>query len=293
MIEMTHDSANTFSGYSVPLFVYPNPNSNISKTLLIGPALGLSASYYQPFALALAERGYHCVIMEQRGHGKSAVRPSHQNNWGFGEWLSEDIPTTIAWISQRFPDTDIVPIGHSISGHLFSCYAGLHPNVFNQIILVACVSPWMKAYNGERGTQLQLLYYTLPLVQTILGYYPGKAYGFGGTEARGMMQSWRALAKENRYVANGIEQDLDNSLSHFQGQLLSLRMEHDNLASEKSYEAVLKKFSAAAIDRIIIDSATAGFNIDHFRWARKPEATIKVIDEWLKKNRSQNQESAK
>ena len=279
---MTYENAITSSGYAVPLFVYPNPNSNISKTLLIGPALGLSASYYQPFALALAERGYHCVIMEQRGHGESALRPSHKSNWGFGEWLSEDIPSTIAWINARFPDTDIVPIGHSISGHLFSCYAGLYPNTFKKIILITCVSPWIKAYNGERGMRLQFLCYTLPIVQTILGYYPGKTYGFGGTEARGMMQSWRELAKENRYVANGIEQDLNKSLSHFQGQLLSLRMEHDNLASDKAYEVVLDKFNSATIDRIVIDSATAGFNIDHFRWARKPEASTNAIDEWLK-----------
>ncbi|MFY0026533.1 alpha/beta hydrolase, partial [Acinetobacter baumannii] len=67
------------------------------------PALGVAARFYDTLAESLRQQGLAVLVMEQRGHGDSAVRASRRQDHGFREALSEDIPALLDWLHTRTP----------------------------------------------------------------------------------------------------------------------------------------------------------------------------------------------
>ena len=275
----------TPSGYSLPLTLFRAVESPEETSLLLLPALGMAASFYQPIAEALARQGIHTVLMEQRGHGNSSLRASHRCDFGFREWLEEDIPISIEWVRTQCPGTTITLMGHSLGGHLATCYLGLHannPSAPERLVLTACGTPWAGAYQRKLRWQIRLLRHLIPPLTLILGYFPGDLLGFGGREARRLMRDWRRIVPANRYSAEGMEQDLDAGITRYRGSVLGIRFESDAMAPEKATQAVLDKFTAAKVDSMLLDAGTLGCKADHFRWARHPDAVATAIANWIR-----------
>ncbi len=275
--------------YQQPIAVLPAPESD--RTIVILPALGIRASFYKQFAKALNQHGFNAVLFEQRGYGRSALRASKQNNWGFLEWLVQDIPAVLNWVKAEFGD-EVALMGHSLGGHMAASYCALNPTKVSRLILPACGSPWAQAYRGKARFQIGLLYHLIPIMNVIFGYYNGKLTGFGGGEARGVMEDWRHLAKHNIYHAAGLGHDLDPLFQNFAGKLLSLRYTDDAFAPEAAVSAVLDKFIAADIEKCVLSASDfvaatkdgqaerATLQADHFSWAKRPEASVRAIADW-------------
>jgi len=65
------------------------------------------------------------------------------------------------------------------------------------------------------------------------------------------MQDWRALAKTNRYQANGFSDDLDCGIAQYSGPVLSLSLADDPFAPPASVDAVVDKFIAASVSNVL------------------------------------------
>jgi predicted alpha/beta hydrolase len=269
----------TKSSYQVPIQVIKA--NNASQTIIILPALGVSAGFYIPIAEELAIQGFNAVLFEQRGHGKSSIRASRKNNYGFKEWLDEDIPAVCDWIEEKLPSSEIVLFGHSLGGHLAACYAAIHPDKITRVILSACSTPWVGAYSGTIKWQLKLLNRLIPLAHLLFGYYPGKLLGFGGNEARTLMNDWRVLVSKNTYFAKNLDNNLETKVSLFSGKVLSLSFDADKIAPYKGIKAVNDKFKSASLEHRLFKSKKLGFPADHFKWARKPKQIATLIKSWL------------
>lgn len=283
------DGARTAGGYTVPLECYRAAGA-VTAILLL-PALGLAARFYRPMGQALAARGIHAVLFEQRGHGASAVRAGRAHDYGFREWLTEDIPAALDWMRNQFPDAEVVPMGHSLGGHLAACYVGLNPSAAGRLILTACGTPWAAAFQGGRRRQVQALYWLIPLLGAVLGYFPGDRLGFGGREARRLMRDWRKMVPDNRYHADGIAADLDAAVAGYAGAVLCVRGDADSMAPEPATEAVLDKLARATIRREVLRSDPPDFRADHFRWAREPDPAADLIARWLREPIAERAES--
>ena len=272
------------NGYKVPCAAFAAPGSQ--KTVIVLPALGVRATFYERFAHALNDQGFNAVLFEHRGYGKSAVRASRHCDWGFKECVENDVAAAYQWTEQQF-GPDIALLGHSLGGHMAMCYAGLNPQQLKKLILPACGSPWSGAYRGMAKFQISLLYYLIPVMNIVFGYYNGKLMGFGETEAGGVMQDWRHLAKSNTYFAAGVSTDIESSLSQFDGSVLSLRYSEDGLAPEAAVTATLSKIPKATIKKrvlspqdIMANASQSGLKADHFSWAKFPEASVSEIADW-------------
>jgi predicted alpha/beta hydrolase len=141
-------------------------------------------------------------------------------------------------------------------------------------------------FTGTTRRKLAFLCAMIPPVSALLGYYPGDKLGFGGREARTLMQDWRALAKTNRYQANGFSDDLDCGIAQYSGPVLSLSLADDPFAPPASVDAVVDKFIAASVSNVLLDEQTLGDRADHFRWVRSPAATVEQIICWHEKQQS-------
>lgn len=271
---------NTDSGDDLPLFLQPSGTAEPWGSVLVLPALGIRAEFYFDFARVLASHGLAVVIMEQRGHGASHLRASRSCNFGFREWLVEDIPTAIAAARAEAPGQRCLLLGHSMGGHLAAMYTGLHPEQVDGLVLNAVGTPWVGAYPMRARLALRFLGMMIPVTRLLLGYYPGNRLGFGGREARQLMADWRHMLTRNRYRARGVSDDLDKPLARYDGALLSLRYADDSFASERASRAVTDKFTKASIDYLCLSASEVGGRADHYGWARSPEVPASRIATW-------------
>lgn len=270
------------AGYTLPVNWYSAESA--SGSVILMAALGMGARFYQPLAQALQAAGLNVALLEQRGHGDSPWRPSHHCDWGFREALVNEIPVALDWVKSRSSGLPVYLMGHSLGGHYSAMAAGVYGEQIDGIILAACGSPWVGGFTGTTRRKLKVLCAIIPSVSALLGYYPGGRLGFGGREARTLMQDWLALAKTNRYQANGFSDDLDCGIAQYTGPVLSLRMADDAFAPPAAVEAVNEKFIAATVSNVLLDEQALGDSADHFRWARSPAAAVKEIVCWHEKN---------
>lgn len=261
---------------SVPLFVY-EPASEALANLIILPALGVPARFYSKLAEAAANAGFRAVLVEQRGHGESPIRPSRMNNWGFKETVSDDLPAVIEWVRERDQTIPLYLAGHSLGGHYAAMIAGLRPEAADGIILIACASPYIEAFAGRTKLSLRFLHLAIPASAIALGVYPGDRIGFGGREARGVMADWLALSKTNRYGGRGLPKDIDERIADYHGSLFVLKMARDPFAPEAGVRAVVDKFKNARIAEKKLTESDIGDHADHFRWAKTPLATVREL----------------
>ncbi|NND83468.1 MAG: alpha/beta fold hydrolase [Gammaproteobacteria bacterium] len=270
----------TESGYEVPLTLYESILGRGWASVLILPALGISGEFYEAVAQDLAERGMDAVIMEQRGYGRSAIRPSRASNYGFREYLEDDIPAVLDWINENLKGEPVL-MGHSLGGHLATLYASLNPLQVNKLILVATGSPWHALYEKKMAGRIRALTRIIPVVTAIGGRYNGKRIGFGGMEGSQLMRDWRKLAKHNTYRAKGMEVVFDPLIKAWRGNVLSVRYAQDQMAPQRPVEALNDMFWSAQVRRELLTEANIGKPADHFNWAREPLATVNAITTWL------------
>lgn len=274
------------AGYTLPVNWYSAESA--SGSVILMAALGMGARFYQPLAQALQAAGLNVALLEQRGHGDSPWRPSHHCDWGFREALVNEIPVALDWVKSRSSSLPVYLMGHSLGGHYSAMAAGVYGEQIDGIILAACGSPWLGGFTGKTRRKLKFLCAMIPPASALLGYYPGDKLGFGGREARTLMQDWLTLAKTNRYQANGFSDDLDCGIAQYSGPVLSLRMADDAFAPPASVEAVNEKFIAATVSNVLLDKQALNDRADHFRWARSPAAAVKKIVRWHEKNGAEN-----
>lgn len=269
----------TPSGYRVP--IQWQAGGDGAPVVLIMAALGAPARLYENLAEALGDQGFNVVLLEQRGHGESALRASRECDWGFAEVLTNDLPAVFDWIGNQVPGAPLYLLGHSLGGHYSAIMAGRFPERIAGVIVVATGSPWWRAFEGKFRFQIRLLVNLLPFITLLAGYYPGKQVGFGDSEARTLMADWRDLAIDNSYVARGLQEKLDANIARFTGPVLSVRLADDPFAPERAMRAVTDKFTNSPVTERVITADELGDRADHFRWAKQGRVVAGVVADWL------------
>ncbi|MDT0202466.1 alpha/beta fold hydrolase [Nocardioides sp. AE5] len=244
-------------------------------------ALGTPAAFYGRLASALAERGWSSAVVEQRGLGESAVRPSREADWDFTDVVGTDLPAALAWVRERAGGRPVHLLGHSLGGHYAQMVAGLRPEMFDGLVLPACGSPWTEAYDGPTRAQISQLVEVIPALSEQHGYYPGSQVGFGGDEASGVMADWRHLALTNRYRFAGDDAALVPAIAAYDGPVLAIRMADDAFAPEAAVRACTDRFSATTPEVRVLTAEQIGAAADHFGWAKQPGAVVEAIATWL------------
>lgn len=266
-------------GYEVPLQIMGGADGGAG--VLVLPALGTRASYYERFGAALAGQGLRVALFEPRGHGESALRPARGCDWGFREWLINDMPAAIAYLRERDPGAPLYLCGHSIGGHLSVALSALAPESFDGIALIACGSPHFELYDKKTQRQIRFLTRLMPALHLAYGYFPGDRVGFAGREARTFMRDWRVLARENRYAAEGIDQDLQPGIAAYGGPVLTVRMNEDSMASESAVAAVSEKLESARHSGHVLGAEELGGRADHYGWCKSPGAVARLVAGWV------------
>jgi predicted alpha/beta hydrolase len=256
------------------------PPTNWRQLLYWVPAMGMPARHYLPLAQALAEQGVAVVVHEWRGIGSSDRRASHQVNWGYRELLQDDLPAGIAAVRERWPQASCHIGGHSLGGQLAALYASLHPAGFAGLVLVASGAPYWRRFRHD--WVIGAAYVLAPLLARLMGHLPGRRIGFGGNEARGVIDDWARSGRTGRYAAQGMPQDFEQQMAALHLPSLALRLRDDWLGPAASLSWLLDKLGAGRRDvEVITPKDLDGVPADHFGWMKAPAPIAARIARWL------------
>ncbi len=253
-----------------------------NTVIVIFPAMGIFASYYENLGSELAKNGFHAITADLRGNGKSSIRPSKKVDFGYAGQLDQEYTTVLNHVEAEFPDKRVLLLGHSLGGQLGCLMASRKTHKIDGLMLVACCSVYYKGWDGM--ARIRTLFGTqfLGLVSSIMGYLPGKQVGFGGLEARTVIKDWSRQARNGYYVLANDLTDYEAELAKLEIPVMAVSMQGDYLAPAKAVNHLLGKMKGANIEHLHLkkdDPRNDGYN--HFNWAKKPTKLVGVVSEWI------------
>jgi predicted alpha/beta hydrolase len=206
--------------------------------MIVAPAMSVPRRYYDAFAQFAAENGFAVLVFDYRGFGASKNKDARLSEWG-----RLDLPATIDFMLARTPRS-LALVGQSVGGQV----AGLAHNLtrVDQLVFIASQSGYWRHWSGVRKWGLLLLWFLMPVVARILGFFPARLTGIGSEDLpRGVAIDWARFGRNPRYIW-GFEPELDLSQAReYRGPLLAWSFEGDHFAPVRAVEALLTEYSGA------------------------------------------------
>ncbi|MET3651491.1 alpha/beta hydrolase family protein [Dyella japonica] len=256
------------------------PATEATQVIYWLPALGVAAKHYLPLAQALAERGIAVAIHEWRGIGSSDKRAGRHEDWGYRQLLEDDVPAGIAALRASLPRGRLALGGHSLGGQIGAIYASLHPCDVVGLLVVASGAPYWRQY--PQGRLLWLAYALAPWLARLCGHLPGRRIGFGGNEARQLIDDWARTGRTGRYAAAGMAVDFEALLGELELPILGLRMHDDWLVPPASLSWLLGKMPRSPNRQQVMTAGELGLDkADHFGWMKLPSAVAARMADWF------------
>ncbi|MEM1218479.1 MAG: alpha/beta fold hydrolase [Bacteroidota bacterium] len=273
-------------------FYYPDGSQNqlsfdltspSGPILLVLPALGMRASYYQPLQQALGKSGLSSVSVDWRGHGHSSLRPGRKQDWGY-EQLVQDTQFVLETIGEVAPDRPVIILGHSLGGQIGSLVAARFGSVEAVVLVASCLVDY-RGWTDATRYWIQIASRIFYPISLVVGHFPGPWFRFGGREARSVMYDWSSNGLTGLYRLKGSNFDYEGSLAHTNLPVLGITIEDDQLAPPKAMQGLLNKYGDKQLHTYHhIPARGAGEpDIDHFRWARHPGRVVAELKAWLTK----------
>jgi predicted alpha/beta hydrolase len=256
------------------------PAATPTLGLLWIPALGVPAIKYERFALALAGRGITVAVHEWRGNDTSSLRPSRRCDWGYRELVQVDMPASLAAARAASPGLRWLIGGHSLGGQLAAIEAGLHPDEFAGLVLVATGVPAYRLFPPMQRAGVYAFSLLVPVLTRIFGMFPGDRLNWAGKEAATLMRQWAGTARRGDYRGVGLDRDAEHVLGDWRGPVLGLGFSEDWLASDAALDALIDKLGSGHRQRERFDRAALGDTADHFRWMKSPDAVAAAVSAW-------------
>lgn len=248
-----------------------------ARVLVWLPALGVPARHYEAFARALAARGTAVVVHEWRGLGSSSLRASREVDWGYRELLQSDIPATRGIATTVAPGAAVLVGGHSLGGQLATCSLALDTGFASELWLVASGAPYWRAFPPRTRWWLPAAYRLLRAITRVAGALPGRRIGFGGQEARGVIEDWARSGLTGRYAAAGIG-DLEGALRGVRLPVRAVLLARDWLAPRSSLDFLVGKIDADPLRVRRLTADELGAPADHFAWMKSPQRLVEALD---------------
>ncbi|RRJ84330.1 alpha/beta fold hydrolase [Aestuariirhabdus litorea] len=251
-----------------------------TPVVLCMPAMGVKADYYQPLANAFRQAGLHAATADLRGVGASSVRASRQVNFGYEEMLEQEWPALIECLREQLPESPVYLLGHSLGGQINTLYLAENAREVKGMILVAASNIHYRGYG--RPLPMLLASQCLNLITQLMGYLPGHRLGFGGREARQLIREWAHCARTGRYHLKKRGKLLEERLAEVRLPVMALSFEEDWMAPRKAVVRLYDKLASAEITHQHLSGKALGVEgLNHFNWARTPEALVARIQQWI------------
>lgn len=256
---------------------YTDAGDTAKAAILILPALGVAASYYDRLLKSLAKAGHPAVVIDLQGQGNSSVVASRKVNFGYQELLTQDIPSAITATVALF-DRKVILLGHSLGGQAGSLYCGLGDGRVIGLVLCTCCSVYYKSWKGRQRLKVLTGSQAARICAWLLGYFPGKKFNFGGLTGQRLINDWGHQALTGTYKIAGSQIKWEKALAGITLPVLALHLHEDFLAPPEAVAHLCQKLSSAPLKTVEINQP----QLNHFTWTKHSELFIAEINTWYR-----------
>jgi predicted alpha/beta hydrolase len=267
------------------LSTYANPASRAPVMLLL-PAMGVAARFYEPFARELEHAcGATVLAIDLPGQGKSPLRASAGHDYGYREVVEVCIPDAVRRAAADHPGRPLILVGHSLGGQLGLIATAQLASTLRGLVLIAAGTAHWRAWPRGSRWRAAMTVHAIRIAAALLPWYPGERLGFGGNQSRRFMRDWSFNAVGGRYRLEGSTRspdDLEHALEAVRLPLLALSLHGDPVAPPGALAELLAKLPNAEVTHETLDGvATDPPWRRHFSWARQPAGVHECLSRWL------------
>lgn len=273
----------TGDAHSFQLTVFEDTQNTTNPLVVCLPAMGVPGKHYHVLAEGLCQSGFTVLVADLRGLGSSNLRASGNINFGYWQLVANDVNAIVEYLCKKYPGRKLFLLGHSLGGQLSVMYSALVPDMVDGVILVASGTVYYK--NWSFPSNLKILFSTqlARVVALLLGYFPGRRFGFGGTEAKNVIRDWANMALFGNFNLLSSPADFESRFSIPQLPILAISLEGDWFAPPKALQHLCQKLPKAQPTVFHLTEKDAlPESLHHFNWIRHPNPVIQKIVEWVK-----------
>jgi predicted alpha/beta hydrolase len=243
------------------------PKQASGRTLLVSVATGMKQSFYYKFAGYFAEQGYHVYTYDYTDIGLSKSGSLRGSETSYTTWGREDYPAMVRFLKEQHPEQPIYLIGHSFGGNCLGM-----SEVTNELAAIVTVAAqqgyWRNFPSLHQPLILGIFMLSMPLLRTILGYFPSKSHGLGEDLPKRVAADWEKVI----LLKTGVESLVPPYLSWFKKihrpmQIISL--EDDWMSPKRAVDRLVECFPSATVERLhIAPSEVKADSIGHLNFFR-------------------------
>lgn len=262
----------------------PQPAGPERSVPVLLPALGTPARAYRHLGSALAREGMPTLSVDLRGAFTDGPRPSRTNDWGFDAHLRSDLDTIEHWLEQR--GAHPIWIGHSYGGHLAAARVSEDGGCARAVVMLATSELGFRHW-GAAAPAILAATQSFDLAARVLGRFPGRAVGWGGDVARGVIRDWARWARSGRFRGSD-GRDLGVRLRAIEVPVLSVSFADDHLMGRRSaVDAFAARFAPGICERWHLTAREVKADgsehrrVGHFGFLRDAEPFWQRLAGWL------------
>ncbi len=252
-------------GYALKGHLWAPEGGQRAGTVIINPATGVLARYYQYYARFLAANGFAAVTYDYRGIGAS--RPAQLRGSGilWSHWGERDFDAVVRWVRERDAYGPLLVVGHSIGGFLpgFAVSAV----EIDRMLTVGAQYAFFGDYALRHRARLLLKWHlAMPLLTLACGYFPGRRLGWLEDLPKGVANEWsfRGAAMERSYPRRE-RTDLLARFAAVRAPILAIGLSDDDLGTEVAIARALAYYRGSNRRQVMLKPADFGFSaVGHF-----------------------------
>lgn len=186
----------TADGFTLAARLFsPAPAVAPRQSVLLAGALAVPQRFYAGFASWLASHGYMVLTFDPRGMGASRP-PAYTDSLrgfatDFGVWAEEDFSAAVLWLKAQHPERPLQVIGHSLGAQQPGMASPEAQRAIDGLLAVGSGAGYWRDWAWRSRLLAPLLLHSLgPLLNRLLGYFPGRRLGLVGDLPQGVMRQW-------------------------------------------------------------------------------------------------------
>lgn len=238
--------------------------------VIVVPAMGTTASFYQPFAEELTSLGFSVLLPELPGTGASHPRPSWKVDFGYRDLAEVYLPGITNSVREIVPGAPVAVIGHSLGAHIGALGVAQDKLDIDALVTIAGGNIHFRNWSGAASAKVYGVAALFNGLTYIFGYMPGQYFGFGGPQARTLIRDWSKIIRTGRF------EHIADTMNSSRIPAMSIAYQGDDFAPVESVRAL-----AALIGAEMQIMPVSWPGSPHSAWARNPKETVSLINDWL------------
>lgn len=286
----------TADGYVIKGFEWRHPGMDEDRTMaVINAATSVRCRYYARFADFLFRSGFDVITYDYRGIGGSRPASLRGFEASWESWGTLDFEAVLRHVVAARPEQHIDVVAHSVGGFV----TGLAPSnhLLRRVFTVgAQIAYWRDFAPANRLEMVTKWQVVMPLLTTLMGYFPGQALGWLEDTPRGVVKDWATRMRRLESLArkgdgsNDIpeREALVAHCSAMTAPTLAVSVTDDEFGTVPAIERLLGYFrNSPATHLRISPESIAQSEIGHFAFfnSRFEENLWKIPLEWLRTGR--------